>query len=290
VPLELARSILEAFRVGVLQDFGGERNHHWLVQRGTERLVLRRWGNTGLEWETELLERVHGLGHPVPRVLETCTDESGTAWSLHPHLPGQPATDKNSPREQRNRGRLLAEFHRSLETLSNVPQRPGWRRCEAILSDASLEQTFLEHAATDAEEANLYLWYLERARVLLAGLEPALRPSQVVHGDFTQWNLLFSGERLTGILDFELAHADHRIADFALAWRGIYDDVIHAYDEVSPLEEVEWALLTPLWWASLLEGAAKNVRAGGRDDGWTVKMLLRRSVLMRDAAMYTLAP
>ena len=40
----------------------------------------------------------------------------------------------------------------------------------------------------------------------------------VVHGDFTPWNLRFQNGTLSGILDFELAHWDHRIGDFALSW------------------------------------------------------------------------
>jgi len=56
--------------------------------------------------------------------------------------------------------------------------------------------------------------------------------------------------------------------------------VIHSYAEVSPLEPEEWALLTPLWWAYLIDGACQNMRNGVRADGWTIKMLLRRSPLM----------
>ena len=51
---------------------------------------------------------------------------------------------------------------------------------------------------------------------------------------------------------------DHRIGDFALAWRGKYDDVIHGYAEVSPLEPEEWELLTPLWWAFLIDVTART--------------------------------
>jgi Ser/Thr protein kinase RdoA (MazF antagonist) len=68
--------------------------------------------------------------------------------------------------------------------------------------------------------------------------------------------------RLSGILDFELAHWDHRVGDFALSWRGKYDEVIHGYAEVSPLAPEEWALLTPLWWAGLIEGACQDLRNG----------------------------
>jgi Ser/Thr protein kinase RdoA (MazF antagonist) len=102
----------------------------------------------------------------------------------------------------------------------------------------------------------------------------------MVHGDFTRWNLLYRKGRLSAILDFELAHRDHRIGDFALAWRGRYDEVVYAYAEVSPLEPEEWELLTPMWWASLIENAGRHLAAGTWDDGWILKMLLRRSPLM----------
>lgn len=65
-----------------------------------------------------------------------------------------------------------------------------------------------------------------------------------------------------------------------LAWRGAYDDVIYGYEEISPLEPEEWALLTPLWWAFLIDGFCTGLRNGQCDDGWTIKQLLRRSPLM----------
>ena len=130
-------------------------------------------------------------------------------------------------------------------------------------------------------------WHLERARERLAQVGGRTWPSQVVHGDFTAWNLRFRDGRLSGILDFEAAHWDHRVADFMLSWRGVYDAVIAGYQEVTPLEPHELALLSPCWWASLLEGACEYLRDDTRDDGWIMKMLLRRSPLMGpDATPY----
>ncbi|MCG8350867.1 MAG: phosphotransferase [Chloroflexales bacterium] len=108
-----------------------------------------------------------------------------------------------------------------------------------------------------------------------------------IRHDFTPWNLRFKDGRLSAILDFELAHWDHRIGDFALSWRGKYNDVLHGYAEVSLLESEEWALLTPLWWASLIDGACQNMRNGIRDDGWIIKKLLQHLALMGpDAAEF----
>ena len=286
VTLEPDREVLTRLGVQVLAPLGGRLNQHWLVNRRGERLVLRRWAAVpnDLEYEVKLLERVAGLGWPVAPILERCTDAAGCEWSLSALLIGQPVTDKNSPREQRVRGRLLAEFHFSLETIGDLGQREEWRRCEDILRDATLEPLLIEHEGSNPFEARVLLWHLERARALIAPLSPREQAGIVVHGDFAPWNLLFLDGKLSGILDFELAHADHRIADFALAWRGRYDDVIRAYDEVAPISAGEWALLTPLWWAQLLEGACRNIRAGVCDDEWTIKMLLRRSPLMGAAS------
>ena len=106
------------------------------------------------------------------------------------------------------------------------------------------------------------------------------RPGIPIHGDFAPWNLRYEGDRLTGLLDFELSRCDHRVADFALAWRGKYDAIVEGYEEVSPLEPEERAAIVPVWWAALIEGYCRDLRLGRDDDGWTVGKLLARSPLM----------
>lgn len=206
--LEPDREVLTRLGVKAVTLLGGRLNQHWLVDRRGEPLVLRRWAAApnDLEYEMKLLERVAGLGWPVAPVLERCADATGREWSLSAFLSGQPASDKNSPREQRVRGRLLAEFHASLESLADLGQREGWRRCEDILRDATLEPLLIAHERTDPQEARVLLWHLERACGLVKPLEPRVRVGSVVHGDFTPWNLLFQNGSLTGIFDFELAH------------------------------------------------------------------------------------
>ena len=130
------------------------------------------------------------------------------------------------------------------------------------------------------EAIGALLWHLDRARERIEALSPANRPDQIVHGDFAPWNLRFHEGKLSGILDFELAHRDHRVGEFALVWRGKYDALVHGYNEVLPLDPEEWALLTPLWWAFLIESAYQLLQAGTWDDGWIVSKLLVRSPLM----------
>ncbi len=144
-----------------------------------------------------------------------------------------------------------------------------------------------EHAQSRAEDVRILRRHLERSRERVSELRLRERAGIVIHGDFTPWNLRFQEGRLSGILDFELAHWDHRVGDFALSWRGKHDEVIFGYDEVSPLEPEEWELLTPMWWAGLIENACQHLEAGTRDDGWFIRKLLERSPLMgRDASPF----
>jgi len=274
--------VLERFGVRLVTPLGGRLNQHWLVEARRERLVLRRWAQPAdeIDYELRLLARIAALGWPVAPAIAGPIELNGDFWSLAPFLPGDPPSEKYSIAEQRARGRLLAEFHADLAQLGGFGQRGIWRRCEAILGDPTLDDLLTKHEQQRPEEIRILRWHMHRARERIAGLALHERPGIVIHGDFAPWNLRFENGRLSGILDFELAHWDHRIGDFALAWRGKYDDVIHGYAEVSPLEPEEWELLTPLWWAFLIDVTDQDMRNGIRDDGWTIRKLLQRSPLM----------
>ena len=280
--LHLSEESQERFGVQVIAPLGGRRNQHWLVKSGKERLVLRRWASPAndVAYELRLLRRIAAMGWPVAPALNDPVEWRAHLWNLFPFLPGDPPSAEDSVAEQRSRGRLLAQFHGGLAQIQEFEQRGTWRRCERILSDPALDRVLSDHERDRFEEVRALRWHLNRARERIEGLSLHARSGIIIHGDFTPWNLRFRDGRLSGILDFELSHWDHRVADFALSWRGKYDEVIHGYDEVSPLKPEEWALITPLWWASLIESACQDMANGTRDDGWVLRKLLVRSPLM----------
>ncbi|QHT58569.1 phosphotransferase [Paenibacillus lycopersici] len=285
-------AILKALNAKVEAPLGGRLNRHWLVNVNREQLVLRLWHGgvrmDDIDYEAKLLQGIAGLGWPVAPVIGEPIAQDGQVWGLFPFLRGEPPSVDNPAAEQRARGRLLAQFHQDLLRLGAFGQRRGWRRCEEILFDEGLDRLLSAHEQErPEEEMRMLRWHLERARKRAEGLRLHDRPGIVTHGDFTTWNLRFQGDRLTGILDFELAHWDHRVGEFALAWRGKYDEVILGYDEVSPLEPDEWELITPMWWAGLIELACNHLKEGSWDDGWMIRKLLERSPLMGpDAVPY----
>ncbi len=51
-------------------------------------------------------------------------------------------------------------------------------------------------------------------------------PTTVVHGDFSKWNLLFSKDCLTGVLDFDFTRLDLRMADVSISTRFENDPIV----------------------------------------------------------------
>ncbi len=275
--------VLKRFGVRVIAPLGGRLNQHWLVESRHTRLVLRRWVPdwvASMDYELSLLARLAGLGWPVAHGVAEPLEWEGHTWSLAVYLSGKPLSLERPLVEQRECGRLMARLHADLARLHEFGQRGSWRRCEEILVDPALDHVLSKHERDHFEEVRILRWHLERARNRVAGLALQDWPGMVIHGDFTPWNLHFNNGKLSGILDFELAHWDHRVGDFSLAWRGKYDEVIRGYDEVSPLSPQEWELITPLWWSFLIEQSCQSLQNGDGADEWNIKKLLQRSPLM----------
>ena len=133
-------------------------------------------------------------------------------------------------------------------------------------------------------------WHIDQATAAFDRLDLDGAATTVLHGDFTPWNLLYEGERLSGILDFEATHLNYRVADFGNSWRGYQDEVIDGYETVSKLSDLEWELLAPAYWAWMLMGVkqtfdttlAENVAPP--DFKWQIRHLLRREGLMLSLA------
>ncbi|GGR99057.1 phosphotransferase enzyme family protein [Deinococcus sedimenti] len=257
------------------QLLGGRLNRHWQVRAGSEVAALRRWHDPdAAPYELDLLTRLTGCGLDLSWRLRGPSEMDGAVWTLHAWVPGQPA-----PREDaRTRGRWLADLHGRWAAVPLPENRPGFPDELAVLHDPSSDALLDAHEAAQPGWVGLLRAHLHAARAATAHVHT--RPRRLIHGDFTPWNLRVQDGQWTGLLDLEFTRPADPLADFALAWRGAHDDVIHGYAEVSPLSDEDRALIPALWWAHLLTGALHDLRAGTRDDGWTARMLARRSPLM----------
>lgn len=207
---------------------GGLVHETYAVSRGGRAYVLQTSEPGG--WEEEGLCRglycyraLAETAVPVPTaVTETVREHGGRPYTLVERLPGETAERAVTPDRAENAGRALATLHaaRAFET-------PGWiRHDDPDLSVAAfpagghasrLRERCVSHAE-DLRERGLgdAARAVERVTDRLADLpEPAV--PVLCHDDFSPDNLLFEGEEVSGVLDFDLAKADHRHRDLVKA-------------------------------------------------------------------------
>ena len=260
----LGRRGAGAIPARVLRPLGGNANMHWLVAVAEGVAVLRRYGPwheaEDIAYELRVLEGVAARGWRVPRALGEPWRAGRHWWCLFGYVPGRPRRPRTAATldaERRARGRLLAALHGDLAALTDLGQRPGWRRLEEALGAGTsahgppLEALIAQRVVLP--EARIMLDYAARARDRFAALGAATRPAQLVHGDLIGGNVLYRAGHLSGVIDFDLTHLDHRVADFVWTWRGRHDAVVHGYAAVRPLDETELALLAPAYWTGVLE-------------------------------------
>jgi Ser/Thr protein kinase RdoA (MazF antagonist) len=288
-------AVLSSFEIAPICDFGGQRDRHWLAVENDRRAVLRRYSRQpfgDIGYEIRVLAELRSRGWPVPDLIRPPTEIAGDTWSVIEWLPGEPQVERTAD-AQRARGRLLAELHEDLASLSGLGQRGRCRESHEVVADPGLDVQLAQYEKFFPEEARIMRWHLDRARALfeLYGTDSVRRVA--LHSDFAPWNLLYQDCQLSGILDFESTHRNLFVADFALAWRGRDDAVIAGYHELRPLTDLDWALLTPVFWSWMFLGVADSIQAmvAGRtrpaDLEWTIRNLLKRSPLMgREALPY----
>jgi Ser/Thr protein kinase RdoA (MazF antagonist) len=280
-----ATEVLQHFAVAPAQYLGGRVNQHWLVDSGASRLVLRGYSRQeafdDIGYELEVMRRIHALGWPAPQLAADPLTFNSRTWCLFTWLPGAPP--EPGAVEQRSRGRLLAQLHESLSTLTGMGQRRSFSLSDELVGDPELTDQVRAYERLLPREGHILRWHLEQARERFAALDLTAAPQIVLHSDFTPWNLLFEVGELTGILDFEATHLNYRVADFALAWRGDQDEVLAGYEEVSQLSDLERELIVPAYWSWLFAGVKDAIRAMTAGQvpqhsfEWQIEHLLRRS-------------
>ena len=264
---------------------GGRLNQHWLVEHRDSRFVVRGYSDEAFPdvgYELEVLARLDDAGWPVPTALEEPLQLDGRTWCLFKYLPGT-CRRTNHPKDRRARGRLLAELHEATASLVGMGQRRGFGLSEEVIGDPGLIDSIRKYEQRRPSEGHIMRWHIDRANEVFDCLNLSNAITTVLHGDFSPWNLLYEGDRLTGVLDFEATHLNYRVADFANSWRGYQDEVIEGYEEVSKLSGLDWELLVPAYWAWMFIGVKQAIETALADNDaalpdfeWQIRHLLRR--------------
>ena len=238
-----------------------------------------------IAYELEVLASLDDVGWPVPSAVEEPIQTDERTWCIFKFLPGTCRTT-NHPEERRARGRLLAELHEATALFTGMGQRHGFGLSDEVIGDPGLINSIRNYEHRRPSEGHIMRWHIDRAKEAFDRLDLNDAVTTILHGDFTPWNLLYEGENLTGVLDFEATHLNYRVADFANSWRGYQDEVIEGYEEVCKLSDLDWELLIPVYWAWMFIGVKESIEtalaknAALPDFEWQIRHLLRREGLM----------
>lgn len=189
----------------------GGKNEHLRVAAADGVHYLRRSYRAKtrdeLTGQLRLMRLLRDRGFPAPEVVPARTGADyielfGRWWIATRGVEGTPFDD-SSPEHVRALGRTLARYHAVVADLPAVAAEP------AVLSELRSRA-----GEQDVEPAL-------RARTVhvlnqLTGLLPDL-PRVVVHGGARRGSLVFAGDEVVGVLDFDSAHPDVRVLDLAVA-------------------------------------------------------------------------
>lgn len=186
----------------------------WLVERGSERLVLKlgrsEQDEADIAWEHDYLARLAGTGFPASTPVPAFDGGSwvrveGRIWGALTYLPGRPLVSDDDP-DMEAAGDALARYHQAARKIPRPAQRPtaadlmrlqdelNWKNVRIALGDVSTLGRF--HAKLYGLENRLnHLNYAEIEQL-------------VIHGDPTNDNLIVAGTppRFVGMIDFGSAH------------------------------------------------------------------------------------
>lgn len=204
---------------------GSKRAPKFLVEHRGERLLLKRRrpnGGAASELGAEIQAAMAERGFRVPAIRRDLEGRGvaivdGAAWELVEFVEGDryPRTAGAAT----SAGAMLATLHRALEAMWT----PGMRR--ASFHDSPLVRRTLEGVAEDAaasldadrlRRVQRFVDRYEQAAARVRPIWPEI-PRSLLHGDFHPGNLLFIGEQVASVLDWEAVREDAPLAEFASA-------------------------------------------------------------------------
>jgi len=239
--------VMDALGLGPsdLTPLGGLSRHNanWRVTLDGRDVVLRRHRPDmtveELEWERNLVAWLSDSPWTVPTPIgDVIRDDQ--LWSVNTMVAGaccSPEPDMC----QEQRGRVLAQLHVTLRGRP-VEQRPLWNAAHLgrPVRGETWDPTLSRLRRHDPQLSDRFSRALKMIEAELAGLEAHDLPLIPLHGDFAEWNVHYEDGKLTGVIDFDLAHVDSRPYELAIARAYRAPVFLNAYS--NELERLGWPL------------------------------------------------
>jgi Ser/Thr protein kinase RdoA (MazF antagonist) len=252
----------------------GYTNHSFFIVASTGKYVLRRsnihWKTRkdadAMRFEARLIDHLRERGYPAPQVIPTREGDrhfthQGAFYLMTAFIAGDPCEEGNTA-HLLAAGEALGRYHRLVRTLNGPSYAPAPilepRAISALDRAEHLVAPFLsavERRHLQDQTSYLRSQFAGIPRALTEGY-PALT-KQVIHGSFSETCLIFAGDALAGVLDYDRARYEAVATDLAIAiisfchhkgrderyWIDLdyarCRDLMAAYLEVNPLPEEE---------------------------------------------------
>lgn len=231
VPGEIA-AVLEQYDVGTAQSWRkierGYVNEKWLVETPTGRYVLKRRHPSLCQPDLvaaqhALISHLNAAGFVTPKIVRTARGGTLVTWDgrvyeLQSLIPGDPG-DRLRPAHVSAAARTLGRYHKLVRGF----YRPGLHRLRSRYSPVVLTSTLARlnediEGSLTVETQQILERLRDHARHLtgqLGSIDDL--PELVVHGDYYTGNILFRGDQVTGVVDYDQAHCSARTLEVAEA-------------------------------------------------------------------------
>jgi homoserine kinase type II len=231
----------------------GSVNTHYFVETAKGKFVVKIdevKSEIDVKREQDLLVflRKHGFPCPVPladRNNRHYRDWGGKSLSVYRHIDGRFIDPEDvSLAQLENIGRVLADLHLFGKAYKKgIENRFGFDRVAEIYLDVRgrLPHYFKKITRTLDDEIEYLHHYLE-----------GKLPKGIIHGDLFADNLMFKGEKVVGVLDFEAACRGKFVFDLATAVNSLcfetgpgysikrFEALIGGYEALRTLSLAEW--------------------------------------------------
>jgi homoserine kinase type II len=203
-------------------------NDNWVVETAWGRYFLKR-RHPHLR-RPDLIRAQHDLmgwlrqaGFPAPAVLPAISGGTflmlkGESYEIHEYIEGKPY-DHDRPAHLEEAALTLGRYHTHVQ--SCAPQ--ALRNLDALYSPVILN-TILVHlrAAWQLDQNPDLTQFARELEAQAADLSARLAghgalPHLVIHGDYYGGNLLFDGDRIVGVVDYDRARWQPRVVELAEA-------------------------------------------------------------------------
>lgn len=219
--------VLRSYDLGVVRSVKpashGVVNETAFAETSAGRCVVRRnqrkLGRTSLELRHRLLGWLKARGFPAPRLVaarggETVVELDGRLYEVFTFIEGD-EFNPDRPAHLSGAGAVLARYHSAIADFPDPPALDGPRYTPASIM--GLTERLMQRDMM-GELTEPLSWYDRRAVTLRRALPDsayAALPHVLIHGDLHRDNLIFRGDSVAALIDFDQATLDARIVDLA---------------------------------------------------------------------------